>query len=92
MIEPASGRAGRPAALARVCRELSQRGADQGAAQHVGRVVDTEVDARVGDGGGEGVQRYGGRRQDAADAGRERGGRQGEARMFGIAARGARIL
>ena len=35
MDEPASGRAGRPAAVARVCRELSQRGADQGAGQHV---------------------------------------------------------
>ena len=28
MNEPASGRAGGPAAVARVCRELSQRGAD----------------------------------------------------------------
>ena len=39
MTEPASGRSGRPAAVARVCRELSQRGAHHRAGQHVGRVV-----------------------------------------------------
>lgn len=66
MTGPASGRAGRPAAVARVCRELSRHGAHHRADQHVGRIVHTAVDARVGDGRGEGGQRYGGRRQDVS--------------------------
>jgi hypothetical protein len=57
MDEPASGRAGRPAAVARVCRELSQRGAHHRAGQHVGRVVHTDVDARVRDERRERVER-----------------------------------
>lgn len=64
MTGPASGRAGRPAAVACECRELSQRAAHHRAGPHVGGVVHTGVDARVGDGRGEGGQRYGGRRQD----------------------------
>ena len=44
-----------------MCRELRQRGADQGAGQHVAGVVHACVDARVGDQRGERAQRDGGR-------------------------------
>ena len=67
----ASVRAG-PAAGQYVCRELRQRGADQGAGQHVAGVVHAGMDARVSDQRGERAQRYGGRRRHVADAGRER--------------------
>ena len=72
---------GRPRGLARAVErvrgDLRDRGADQRAGDHVGRVVDARVHARVRDGRGERAQRDRGRRQRAADAGRERerGGR-----------------
>ena len=63
-----------PAAGEHVRRELRERGADQGAGEHVAGVVHAGVDARVGDQRGERAQRDGGRRRHVADAGREREG------------------
>ena len=62
MIEPVAG----------MRRELRERRADQGAGQHVARVVHAGVDARIADQRRERAQRDGGRRRHVADAGRER--------------------
>ena len=75
--------------VARMGRERRQRGADHRAHQHIARAVHAEVDARVGDEGGENPHRRGGRRRDVADAGLTRRRRRRPSVRKGATARSA---